>query len=116
MRYLTIRGDFSRPNAPHTTISDEQLRDLIAVEGLEILSFDGIVIDDSNAPILLERGNLKMLILWRSKLTEQGHDALRRAVFSVSQSRRGQRRSEFPTSLSLRESRTFERPERVLGA
>jgi hypothetical protein len=77
VRYLTIRGDFSRPNPPHTRISDEQLRDLISVEGLEILSFDGIVIDDSNAPILLEKGNLKMLILWRSKLTERGHDALR---------------------------------------
>ncbi len=77
VRYLTVRGDFSRPNPPHTKISDEQLRDLISVKGLEVLSFDGIVIDDSNAPILLEQDNLKMLILWRSKLTEQGHDLLR---------------------------------------
>ena len=77
VRYLTVRGDFSRPNPPHTKLSDEQLRDLISVKGLEILSFDGIVIDDSNAPILLEQDNLKMLILWRSKLTERGHDVLR---------------------------------------
>lgn len=66
------------PSGPQT-LTDEQLRGLLATPGLEALRLEVFGINGQNASLLSESPDLKRLILWGTKVTESDHTAIRQA-------------------------------------